>query len=290
MAHYVLGLGSNLGSRGAHLDAALALLPSAADCELLRVSPRYESDPLSPPQPRYLNAAAAVQCALPASELLARLHTIEHGLGRDRSREARWGSRTLDLDILWSSEASSGAAEVPHPRLRERWFALRPMLAVAPDLEPDYAAALLALPTEALRVCAPARSELVQTDDRIHISATASDLPDALAASLAALGRHLGAGPSPAACEVATRVGPCARGHELESCWTAALDVLASGRLASVASIAVLEAGRFELRLLPGLPHARNLARLALLRAEPSAAGDRCTLRTDLRAPAFRAS
>src|SRR5437660_12568861 len=96
---YVLGLGSNLGSRQANIDAGLELVSAIESCRVRARSHVYESAPLGPPQPHYLNAAALITCELPALALLDALQTIEAQLGR--KRELRWGPRTLDLDLLW---------------------------------------------------------------------------------------------------------------------------------------------------------------------------------------------
>jgi len=87
-----------------------------------------------------------------AKELLSRLHEIEGRFGRNRSKERRWGERFLDIDILLFGELIINETEltIPHPRLKERRFALEPLLELAPDLaEPctglfyrDFCAAL----------------------------------------------------------------------------------------------------------------------------------------------------
>jgi 2-amino-4-hydroxy-6-hydroxymethyldihydropteridine diphosphokinase len=87
-----------------------------------------------------VNAAAALDTSLSARELLDRLLEVERGLGRDRSREERWGPRTIDLDLLLYGEEAidEPGLEVPHPRLTERAFVLEPLLELDPDLRlPD---------------------------------------------------------------------------------------------------------------------------------------------------------
>jgi len=132
----VIGLGSNLGDRGAHIVAAIDQLRTARDLHVLKRSPIYETPPAGgPPQGDYLNAAVLVVSALDGRDLLDRLLGIERSLGRTRPDAERWGPRTIDLDVLWiEGEAiHEPDFEVPHPRLRERVFALRPLLDVAPD-------------------------------------------------------------------------------------------------------------------------------------------------------------
>ena len=126
----VLGIGSNLGDRLALIREAVAQMRDVAS--VLAVSPVYESDALGPPQGRYLNAAMLVDTPMAPLALLAAMHEVERHLGRER-RE-RWGARTLDLDVLWieGTSVDDAALTVPHPALRERAFALRPLVDVAP--------------------------------------------------------------------------------------------------------------------------------------------------------------
>jgi 2-amino-4-hydroxy-6-hydroxymethyldihydropteridine diphosphokinase len=130
----VVGLGSNLGDRHAWLDRALGALATDHALGLVGASPRYETRPVGgPPQGDYVNAAALLSTSLTAHAILERLLAIERALGRERSVPN--APRTLDLDVLWSEGESIATAQlvVPHPRLRERAFALRPLLDLAPD-------------------------------------------------------------------------------------------------------------------------------------------------------------
>jgi 2-amino-4-hydroxy-6-hydroxymethyldihydropteridine diphosphokinase len=144
----VIGLGANLGNRRA------TLLSAARELEQVgRVAARsslYETDPVGPPQPAYLNAAILLRTDLTPELLLAALLDIEQRLGR--VRRERWGPRAIDLDILWleGTVHRSPTLTVPHPSLRERPFALRPLLDVAPGArDPSdgiaYAAVLASL-------------------------------------------------------------------------------------------------------------------------------------------------
>lgn len=127
----VIGLGSNLGGRRSNLRQAVRALAGLGT--LVAVSPLYETVPLGPPQPDYLNAAVRLSTELSARALLDRLLSIEVALGRER-RE-RWGPRTLDLDVLWihGVVVREEGLTVPHPELRRRAFALVPLLDVAPE-------------------------------------------------------------------------------------------------------------------------------------------------------------
>ena len=140
MRAYV-GLGSNLGEREATLWKALEGLGATEGIEVLAVSSFRETDPVGVvDQPRFVNAAAALETSLPPRELLERLLDVERSLGRDRAVEERWGPRTVDLDLLLYGGESidEPGLEVPHPRLAERAFVLEPLLELDPDLRlPD---------------------------------------------------------------------------------------------------------------------------------------------------------
>lgn len=129
---FVIGVGGNLGARETYLCDGLSALAVLEGVTLTAVSRLYESDAWGPPQPRYLNAAARLRTELRAPELLERLLIIEAAQGR--TRLLRYGPRTLDLDILWGEPLQTDALQVPHVRLRERTFALAPLLDVAPEL------------------------------------------------------------------------------------------------------------------------------------------------------------
>ena len=124
-----VGLGSNLGDRAAMLSAALEQLAAEPEISLVAVSGFRETDPVGiTDQPRFLNAAAAVDTELPARELLDRLLAVEGRLGRTRTGP-RFGPRTIDLDLLLYGDAVivEQGLQVPHPRLHERLFALEPL-------------------------------------------------------------------------------------------------------------------------------------------------------------------
>ncbi len=142
MPFAVLGLGGNLGSRRALLACACELLASQPGLEILARSPLYETPPLTPPQPDYLNAALKVAWRGSPRALLSVTQHVEQLLLRQRT--LRWGSRTLDIDLLyWSGgDVQLPGLTVPHPGLSERLFALVPLLDVAPELAPRFGAQL----------------------------------------------------------------------------------------------------------------------------------------------------
>jgi 2-amino-4-hydroxy-6-hydroxymethyldihydropteridine diphosphokinase len=131
----VVGLGSNVGDRLAALQAAAQRLAKIAHVE--RASHVYETAPVGgPPQAAFLNAAVLVRYEGEPVDLLDALQAIETILGRARrTDDVRWGPRTIDLDILWIEGLAmeSDRLVVPHPRLAERAFALRPLVDVEPD-------------------------------------------------------------------------------------------------------------------------------------------------------------
>ncbi len=144
----VIALGGNLGDRETYLRDARAAI--AAELEVIAASRVFETPPVGPPQPSYLNAALLVQTSLAPEEVLARCLAIEQMLGR--VRRERWGPRTIDLDLLWADDGDGVARIVetptlrlPHPHLSERSFALAPLLDVRPDLGSRFVQTLNAL-------------------------------------------------------------------------------------------------------------------------------------------------
>lgn len=128
-----LGLGSNLGDRERNLRAALAHLAPRA--RVVAVSPLYETEPWGVPvQPRFLNAVAEVETALPPWALLEALKEIEVALGRDVA--AVGAPREVDLDVLYDGDRvlEDPGLVIPHPRLHLRAFVLAPLADLAPDL------------------------------------------------------------------------------------------------------------------------------------------------------------
>lgn len=140
MSRVYIGLGSNLAEPQQQLTAALDALRALPECEWVGVSSFYLSDPLGPAdQPRYMNAVAALDCALSPLALLDALQQIEQQQGRERKAE-RWGPRTLDLDILLFGNQilQEERLTVPHYHMHARAFVLYPLAELAPDLQlPD---------------------------------------------------------------------------------------------------------------------------------------------------------
>jgi 2-amino-4-hydroxy-6-hydroxymethyldihydropteridine diphosphokinase len=123
-----LGLGSNLGNRLEHLQAAVDGLALTPGIDVVAVSPVYETAPVGgPPQGDYFNAVVALETDLTPRALLdvaQRLEVAEH-----RVRLVHWGPRTLDVDVLIVGDEVVDEPDlvVPHPRLRERAFVIVPL-------------------------------------------------------------------------------------------------------------------------------------------------------------------
>lgn len=134
MTRAALGLGANLADARGALRAAVAGLAGHAAIELVAVSGLWRTAPVGgPDQPDYLNAVVIVATELSPAQLLAAAQALEAAAGR--TREVRWGPRTLDVDVLDIAGARSTdpTLTVPHPRAHARAFVLAPWAEVDPD-------------------------------------------------------------------------------------------------------------------------------------------------------------
>jgi len=130
-----LSLGANLGDAPATLREAARRLGAAQGLDKVRLSPLYRTAPQGlVHQPHFINAAIAAETTLEPEDVLALCRSVEESLGRVRT--VRWGPRNIDIDILLVGDAVRDTAELtlPHPRMLERAFVLRPLLDLAPDL------------------------------------------------------------------------------------------------------------------------------------------------------------
>lgn len=188
----VVGVGSNLGSREATIRAAEASLGAHPRIEVEAVSPLYETEPVGPPQPRYLNAAFRMQTDLDPEVLLEALLDTERTLGRNRSLGNRWGARALDLDLLWDSRGpvQSDALRVPHAELLHRRFAMTPMLDVAPELSAEYAPRLVAVGGPLAPWDRSSSRSIRHADRRIEVRVESDSVEDACALSVATSDRN----------------------------------------------------------------------------------------------------
>ena len=139
-----IGLGANLGDARQAVHGAVAAIAALGGCQLLATSPLYRSAPIDSSGPDYFNAVLQISTRLTAPELLACLHRIERGAGRERPY--RNAPRTLDLDLLLYGQArlDSPTLTVPHPRMLLRAFVLRPLADIAPALVSAQALAAVA--------------------------------------------------------------------------------------------------------------------------------------------------
>jgi len=131
-----IGLGSNLKDPKAQIKRALASLSNNDGAKLINVSSFYESKPLLEiPGPNYLNAVCKIETKLSAIDLLDLCQEIEES--QQRVREVKWGSRTIDLDILLYGEQviSNKRLSIPHPEAINRAFVLVPLFEIEPSIK-----------------------------------------------------------------------------------------------------------------------------------------------------------
>jgi 2-amino-4-hydroxy-6-hydroxymethyldihydropteridine diphosphokinase len=128
-----VALGSNLGDRLGTLQRAVDLLDGRPRVDVVRSSRIYETEPVGPPQPDFLNAVLEIRTDLEPRELLEVCLSVETELGRVRGE--RWGVRTIDIDLLTYDELTVDEPDlvIPHPRMHERGFVLVPLGELDPD-------------------------------------------------------------------------------------------------------------------------------------------------------------
>lgn len=132
MARAYLGLGSNVGDREGHLRFALAGL-SRVGAVLARAS-LVETEPVDCPGGMFLNTCVCLESALEPSKLLTAAMRLEQRRGRNRT--TRNEPRVLDIDILLYGDLvlCEKGLQIPHPRMHERGFVLKPLAEIAPNL------------------------------------------------------------------------------------------------------------------------------------------------------------
>ena len=134
----VLGMGGNVGGEAAVVERMRRVAEAVSGWGAVKASSVYRTAPVGPEQADFLNAALRVRLAgepWQPREIISAVLEIEALLGRERGREERWGPRKIDLDVLvWGRRVARyegpPVLEVPHPRVRERRFALQPMVDV----------------------------------------------------------------------------------------------------------------------------------------------------------------
>lgn len=130
-----IGLGANLGDPREAIQTALRELAATPDLTVLKVAPLYASAPIDSSGPNYINTVASLDTSLGPQELLAVLQKIELLHGRERPYIN--APRTLDLDLLLYDDIKldSPTLIIPHPRIHQRAFVLKPLYDIAGDLQ-----------------------------------------------------------------------------------------------------------------------------------------------------------
>jgi 2-amino-4-hydroxy-6-hydroxymethyldihydropteridine diphosphokinase len=136
MAEALVALGGNVGDVRDTLDRAIAAFCDGEEVCLLARSSDYRTPPWGVAnQPPFVNLCIAVETGLTPHALLARAQAVERALGRERSKERRWGPRPIDIDLLAYDGLALDSPDLtlPHPRLFERAFVLVPLAEIAAE-------------------------------------------------------------------------------------------------------------------------------------------------------------
>lgn len=145
----VLSIGSNKGDKPANLHLAIACLDTHEQIQVIAVSRFYKTQPQNfVDQDWFVNAAVKIRCRTSEPrELLNMLKQIESSMDK-QGKSFRFGPRKIDLDIIYFDDRimKTPELEIPHPRMHERHFVLRPMC----DIEPGTVHPVLGLTTQAL--------------------------------------------------------------------------------------------------------------------------------------------
>ncbi|MDB5125376.1 MAG: 2-amino-4-hydroxy-6-hydroxymethyldihydropteridine pyrophosphokinae [Mucilaginibacter sp.] len=135
MINVFLLLGSNLGDRQLFLKKAIDLIENDI-ADISKASSIYETQSWGKTDaPDYLNQVILLETSLSAQAILQKILNIEQLLGRQR--EEKWGSRTIDIDILFYGDSviNEPGLHIPHPELHNRRFTLEPIAEIAPDFK-----------------------------------------------------------------------------------------------------------------------------------------------------------
>ncbi len=151
-----MAFGSNLGGRWANIQSALQRLNREKDVSLKRISPVYQTEPVdfTKDAPSFYNGVAEFEVGCSATQLLDILMSIENRMGRTRNAKQGYISRPIDLDILvfGGQTIDQPNLQIPHPRMLQRWFVLKPLVDLSPQLKiPGYDITM----TEALAQLSP---------------------------------------------------------------------------------------------------------------------------------------
>lgn len=129
-----IGFGSNMGDRRTYCEEAVRLVSQFPKTSVVSVSSLYETEPLErTDQEWFINCVGAVRTELGPMELFGACQEVERFLGRKRT--ARYGPRTIDLDILFYGDRviQDPPLNIPHPKVHERRFAMEPLVEIAPN-------------------------------------------------------------------------------------------------------------------------------------------------------------
>jgi len=131
-----IGVGSNIGDRRANIAEALERVGKLAGSRIVRTSSLYESEPHGDARRWFVNGAFELETDFSSNELLKRLKAIERTMGRKRVAGKKWGSRIIDLDILFfdSELVKTRTLKIPHPEMGARRFVLLPLAELAPQI------------------------------------------------------------------------------------------------------------------------------------------------------------
>ena len=136
MAEAFVALGGNVGDVRSTFRRAIVLFCDGTAVRLAARSSDYRTPPWGvTDQPPFVNAVIGITTSLSPHELLARAEQCERALGRDRTRERRWGPRSIDIDLLAYDDLVLNDPQLilPHPHLFERAFVLVPLAEIAPE-------------------------------------------------------------------------------------------------------------------------------------------------------------
>jgi len=136
VAEALVAFGGNIGDARDTLDRAIAAFCDGEEVRLLARSSDYRTAPWGvEDQPPFVNLCVAVETSLTPRALLARAQAVERALGRERSKERRWGPRAVDLDLIAYDDLVLQEPDLtlPHPQLFGRAFVLAPLAEIVPD-------------------------------------------------------------------------------------------------------------------------------------------------------------
>lgn len=128
-----IALGSNMGDRAGNIKKAINAIDNSIYCKVMKTSGNYETRPVGyTDQDNFINSAAHIRTMLKPEQLIKFLLGVEKDLKRERI--VKWGPRTIDLDVLLYDNIISSCEDViiPHPRMHERLFVLKPLSEIAP--------------------------------------------------------------------------------------------------------------------------------------------------------------